>query len=67
MKKISKLRIYKPDGEILEFEVGDKTKEGKIKCVEVMEFAIHPNVPKIVYSNGTEARFYGFPYAVHLE
>lgn len=66
--KITHLRIYKPDGEMLEFERGEETKEGAIDSIDIMvePWGVFPRIRYEVQKGKTvavEAAFVGFPYS----
>ncbi|MGY3406075.1 hypothetical protein ACVWZV_002188 [Bradyrhizobium sp. GM5.1] len=59
--KTKRLRIYKPDGERLDFEVGDASEEGKITKIEIWVKGDR-RVPKVTYENGGITTFENFPF-----
>lgn len=60
IKKITVLRAYKPDGDILEFSVGDRTKEGTIERIDILAIPHRPEVYQIHYSNKSKCCITGF-------
>lgn len=71
--QITHLRIYKPDGEILEFERGQDTQEGAIYQIRLISEDGIPMHPFIRYeiqkgkNAAVEAHFIGFPYSYRRE
>lgn len=71
--QITHLRIYKPDGEMLEFERGEDTKEGvidKIRLISEDGIPMHPFIRYEIQKGKTEAveaHFIGFPYSYRSE
>ncbi len=71
--KITHLRVYKPDGELLEFAVGDNSKEGFIDEICLFDDGHVEPHPRVTYErqkgkrNAVEAHFVGFPYSYRSE
>lgn len=66
--KITHLRLYKPDGQMLEFKVGETTGEGYTGKIEQFDsiFTVTYYTEKGKSRIKSYARFSHFPYAVRL-
>ena len=73
MARITDLRVYKPNGEILSFQVGENTMEGAIDEITISDDGHQPCHPRVRYEiqRGrkyvVETRFVGFPYSYRSE
>lgn len=65
--RITALRLYKPDGGMLEFVLGSTEDEGEIKEITVNADIGEKTFYCVKYASGVTAEFEGFPAAVKKE